>query len=281
MKTPRWLVGLDIDETQIPERSNPHYFPGEQQVMGNLQASLNGLRQDGKAVVVHVSNGMRHLFDQVESILAAPDYITCSASTAIYKKTEQGWELDEGFQNLIESCHYDTAVAEQAVAKYAMLKQTGPEHQTALKRSYIFDNISLSKAERLKTFDKLQAEFSDHPGMKAFYVEGKMDENGMVDAKGPFATIDILPIVCTKGECIKYLAEKEGIDAGHIVVSGNGDNDISMFKREFRTIAVGNAQSLLKAHSQELASQDPVGHIIANGTRSEAVLEGLRHFGVL
>jgi hydroxymethylpyrimidine pyrophosphatase-like HAD family hydrolase len=271
----RWLIGLDIDETQIPERTHPQPFEGENESIKALQGHLNALRDRKKAVIVHVTNGMRHMFDKVAPFLAEPDYLACNASTEIYKNNDGQWELDAGFQALIEDCHYDPAYAEEIAGEYEALKQTGPEHQTSLKRSFYFHDFTMTRGERLATFTRLKEALSERPGMTAFYVEGKMDTNGLVDPKGPHATIDILPVVCTKGGIIDYLARREEIPAKRVVTAGNGDNDISMMRHEFNTITVGNAQAQLKAHSRSLAAVVPERHLMPAGIRSASVLAGL------
>ncbi len=278
---PAWLIGLDIDETQIPERTNPHYFDGEADAIENLKRTLDKIRSDGAGKIVHVTNGMMHLYEQVADKLAVPDYLTCNASTRIYKRTDGGMELDQDFEAALRACGYDPLLAEENAARFPALEQSGPEHQTAYKRSFLMTDTSLNVAWRQRIYTELAALYKDQPGTSVFYVEGKTDINGFIDPAGPFPTIDIVPRLCTKGECLRFIARKEGILADHVLVSGNGDNDISMFRNEFRSVAVGNAQKKLMDHAQKLSHINPSQHYIARGTRSAAVLEGLRHFGLV
>jgi len=276
----RWLIALDIDETQLEERSNPHSFEGEKESIRILRDSLNEIKKNQNIVIAHISNGMRSLFDKVEHKLANADYLTSNASTCIYHKSSLGWNLEINYQTLIHSSGYLPHFAEHIASQCSFLEQTGPEHQTLFKRSFRFSDLSLSKQERINIFNALQHNILKYPGMKAFYVEGKMDEKGYIDSAGPYAIIDILPSMCTKDQCIKYIKEKENINSNCIIVAGNGDNDISMFQPEYFTIAVGNAQPILKNHSLNLASVDAKRHIISEGVRSAGVLEGLHHFNI-
>lgn len=278
---PTWLIALDIDETQIPERTNPHYFDGENDSIQALKTSLETIRKDGKGIVVHVTNGMLHLYQAVADTLATSDYVTCNASTCIYKRTGNDLVPDPDFQAALQTCLYDPILAEKNAAQFPALTPSSPEHQTEYKRSFQMLDINLSFDERQNIFNELADLYKDEPGTAVFYVEGKMDENGKTDPQGPFPTIDILPFLCTKGECLKFIAAKEGIAPDRVLVCGNGDNDISMFRNEFHSVAVGNAQKKLMDHAAGLSRTNPAHHYIAQGTRSHAVLEGLRHFGII
>ncbi|MES2207642.1 MAG: HAD family hydrolase [Pseudomonadota bacterium] len=277
----RWLIALDIDETQIEERSNPHSFEGEEETIQELRDSLNKIKMHQSIIIAHISNGMHSLFDAVEHKLANADYLTANASTCIYHKSNSGWSLEENYQELIHASGYQTIIAEHIADEFLLLEQTGAEHQTHFKRSFTFKDLSLSKEERLNIFDALQNKVVHYSGMKAFYVEGKLNDKGFVDSAGPYAVIDILPSMCTKNECINYIIKKENINSHNVIVAGNGDNDISMFQPEYFTIAVANAQSSLKRHSLHLADINAKRHIISKGIRSAGVLEGLRYFNIL
>ncbi len=86
---------------------------------------------------------------------------------------------------------------------------------------------------------------------------------------------DVIPPEAGKGAATLHLAERLGLKAENVVVSGDSGNDLSMFRVAPSGIAVGNARpELVRALPEGTFYHARAGH--AGG-----VLEGLRHYGVL
>lgn len=276
------LIGFDIDGTQIGERTRETaYFEGELSSIRTLKSELESLRAQGKIKIAHVTNGMFDLYQQVADTLAIPDYVTCDASTRIYQNTPSGLVLDRDFDKALKSSRYDPDLAERRAALFPQLQQSGKEHQTEYKRSFLIRDPTLSVSDRHDIHRRIADLYLDEPGTSVFYVEGEMDAQGRISPEGPFPTIDIVPRLCTKGECLTFIARKEGLTPDRILAGGNGDNDISMFMEQSRSIAVGNSQEKLLTHAWNLSGRAPGNHFVAPGHRSDGLRQGLRHFGLI
>lgn len=94
----------------------------------------------------------------------------------------------------------------------------------------------------------------------------------------PYAMLDIASPLANKGEAVGYLREERGVDHDHLIIAGDGGNDISMMRDPFgrddgrRAIVVGPDAGLRQAASglSNAILQDP------NEDCSLGVLDGLR-----
>lgn len=275
--TERTLLVFDIDGTQLPERKNPIYEEGERAAVVELKYTLDDLAMHGDVVIAHVSNGMYHLFEPVSSQLAIPHYLSCNASTEIYKNKNGNLVIDNEFNEEVRACDFDPEFATELINPFGKyISSSGPEHQTSLKSSFTF-HAGVTLAERQNIFRILRDKtLTQKSGTGVFYVEGGPHPND------PRAVIDFLPKICTKSGVIDHLLKVTGIPAENVLVAGNGDNDISMFRAEFMGIAVANAQDALKDHVRKIqAFQGSDRHVIAEGNRSKGLLEGLRYFKII
>jgi len=87
--------------------------------------------------------------------------------------------------------------------------------------------------------------------------------------------LDALPIRCSKGQAIRWVAQRWGIDLESIVVAGDSGNDRDMLTGVMPAIVVGNA-------SPELAdlAELPTVHF-SQAPHAAGILEGLRGRGLL
>lgn len=94
----------------------------------------------------------------------------------------------------------------------------------------------------------------------------------------PYAMLDIASPLANKGEAVDYLRDQEGVTRDHLIIAGDGGNDISMMRDPLgrddgrRVIVVGPDAGLRKAGSglSHAILQDP------DGDCSLGVLNGLR-----
>jgi len=87
--------------------------------------------------------------------------------------------------------------------------------------------------------------------------------------------LDALPIRCSKGLAIRWVAQRWGIDLESIVVAGDSGNDRDMLTGATPAIVVGN-------HAAEIADLvDRASTYFAERSHAAGILEGLRAHGFL
>lgn len=76
--------------------------------------------------------------------------------------------------------------------------------------------------------------------------------------------IEIAPFGITKGQTLKRFMEEEGICEDEVMVFGDGENDVDMFRQVKYSIAMGNAAEYVKEHAWNVtASNDEDGLVKA------------------
>ena len=85
--------------------------------------------------------------------------------------------------------------------------------------------------------------------------------------------LDVLPAGVNKGSAARYVVESLGIQREHIIVCGDSENDLSMFRHGFRGVVVGNAHEELRSLNDENVHQAKQGY-------AAGVLEGLERWSV-
>jgi sucrose-phosphate synthase len=108
-------------------------------------------------------------------------------------------------------------------------------------------------------------------------VERAITEAGLkatvITSHGRF--LDVLPHRASKGQAVRFLAQKWGLDPRHVAVAGDSGNDEEMLRGPYRGIVVGN-------HAPEIAHlKGRRGIYFARGAFAAGVLEGLEHWGFL
>ncbi len=87
--------------------------------------------------------------------------------------------------------------------------------------------------------------------------------------------LDVLPIRCSKGMALRWVAQRWGIDLANIVVAGDSGNDRDLLTGATPAVVVGN-------HAEEIAdlAETPLVYF-AQAPHAGGILEGLREFGLL
>lgn len=236
----RWLLVSDVDDTLL----------GDDEALARLARAFSE-SSDRLVVAYNSSRPCTSLRQSLEknSVLPTPDYLIGAMGTEI-QKGESGEPLTDYTKYLGQDWHRDQIAA---LMEDMGFQPHPDEYQTPLKASYDVPNEEAYRrvVERLKDAD-LKA--------KVIYSGDK--------------NLDIIPPRAGKGNVIKYLCQRLGIQGNHVVVAGDSGNDLQMFKSPYRGIVVGNADSDLKAKKG-----DNIYH--ANATHAAGVLEGLRYWGVL
>lgn len=66
--------------------------------------------------------------------------------------------------------------------------------------------------------------------------------------------IEIAPKGITKGKALKRYMEQEGIQSDEVLVFGDGENDVDMFRQVKYSVAVGNAADFVKARAYRVTT---------------------------
>lgn len=268
----RFMIVCDIDGTQLDEAiHHSRYSNSDLEKIFSLRERLENLKKQG-AVIVHATNRMFHLYEETSHLLATPNYLGCSASTCVYKKTEDGIFIpSDKYTDMLAASGFSRDLCVQHGLEFSdALVLSGAEHQTDTKISFLFkENVSLE--EKNAIFRALQSRSKD--GTSVSMVEDRDTH-----------IIDFLPSMANKGSVVHHIAQIEGIHPDNIYVFGNANNDMSMFKHYLNCCAVGNASNSLKNHVKSLRedfNDKKEKYIIAPTHNALGVLHGLQHFGLI
>ena len=182
------------------------------------------------------------------------DVCVCMVGTDIYFRTDGEYRLDPEWHEIIAR-DWDKAVVEQILSSIPHTQMQDQQWQSPFKSSYYLE-------ERV---EEGLAEI--HAQLERARVQAKV-----VYSAGKF--LDLLPIRSGKGEAVRYVAQRCGVQPEHVVTSGDTGNDLDMMRPElgFRSIAVGNAAAELKSF------QAPnVFH--AQASFAAGIQEGLEAYG--
>ena len=95
----------------------------------------------------------------------------------------------------------------------------------------------------------------------------------LVFSRGRF--LDVLPIRCSKGNAVRWVANRWGFENEHVLVAGDSGNDEKMLLGQMPAVVVGN-------HAPELEKLRGLPQIyFAEGRAAHGILEGIRAFGFL
>jgi len=118
----------------------------------------------------------------------------------------------------------------------------------------------------------------DNANARLAEIENKLATEGL-RAKIVYSAdrfLDLLPHRSGKGEAVRYLAKRLGVDPANVITAGDTGNDLDMMRPElgFRAIAVGNA-------APELQAYRPPNVYHATADHAAGIEEGLQHYGWL
>jgi len=178
----------------------------------------------------------------------------CMVGTDIHFLTEHGYQLDQAWHSVISE-GWDKEAVERILSGIPEAFMQDAQWQSPFKSSYYLED---KVEEGLKKINQ-QLECAGLCA-KVVYSAGKF--------------LDLLPIRSGKGEAVKFVAQKLGVEPCDVVTCGDTGNDIDMMRTElgFRSITVGNATSELKAFKSER-----VYH--AKNNFAAGIQEGLEAYG--
>jgi sucrose-phosphate synthase len=85
--------------------------------------------------------------------------------------------------------------------------------------------------------------------------------------------LDVLPYHASKGYAVRYLKNRWGLAAQHVLVAGDSGNDAEMLRMADCGVVVAN-------YSRELRTlRGREGIYFARSGYARGILEGIRHFG--
>lgn len=182
--------------------------------------------------------------------LPDPEVIVCGVGTEIRYGPER--LPDRGYMRHLNARWEPDDVWE--VVTSLGLEPQPEENQTRLKLSFY-----LEEEERLRK------------------VEAALDERGLrratIWSHGRF--LDVLPHRAGKGNAIRYMAHRWGVDPRCIAVAGDSGNDADMLRGRFAGIVVGD-------HDAELEPLRGSRRIyFADAPHVHGILEGLREYGMV
>lgn len=264
MSITRSLLASDLDGTLIPLERNA-------QRLREVAEFVDAVDQSVNLILAYVTG--RHLSlareGTAEIGLPEPKWFVCDVGTSVYRKTDDGYEPDEGYREAMKAAFGGLSGADVRAAIGAVegLELQEEEKQSEFKVSYYTE------------------------GRPEPYVEGvqaKLDAAGakvnVIASHDPLTDrglLDLLPAGIAKDYAVRYLHDHSGVDERHLVYAGDSGNDRAAMLTGFRVIVVGNAdESLKKDLGIEAVAQGIAEKIyFAHEKYAKGVLEGLRHFG--
>ncbi len=239
------LLATDLDGT----------FIGDDAAALELWADL-----DAAGIQVAFSTG-RHLesiLDFVEELGTPRRPVACVAmvGTEVWFRHGEGFRRDQSYTDAIAG-GWDIDRVSELVDRELDAELQPAEWQTEVKRSWFVAPGSAAAVDEL-----------------ARALEGHSLGVKLIHSGDRF--LDALPARAGKGEAVRHVAERLGVEADNVVTSGDTGNDLDMMRPElgFRSIVVGNAAPELKAFEG--------AHVFhARAHFAAGIEEGLVHHGWL
>lgn len=264
MSITRSLLASDLDGTLIPLERDARRLREAEEFVSAVEREVN-LR------LAYVTG--RHLSLAREGIaeigLPEPSWFVCDVGTSVFRRTERGFEPDEGYREAMRAAFGGLSGADIRAAIGAVdgLELQEEEKQGEFKVSYYSEGRPEPYLERVQS--RL-----DEAGAKANLIAS----HDPVTGRG---LLDLLPAGIAKDYAVRYLHDHSGVDEEHLVYAGDSGNDRAAMLTGFKVIVVGNAdESLKKDLGIEAVGQGLAEKIyFAKRKYASGVLEGLRHFG--
>ena len=184
--------------------------------------------------------------------LLYPDAVISSTGADIYVRNGDIYEKDIRWNEIIDSDGWDIQKVRSLLDGFpGMASQTA---RNSYKASY---NMGMT-------------------GQKALIaaVTDIIKKNGIgakiIASHGMY--LDVLPKKCDKGEAALYLVNRLNISAQDVIVAGDSENDVDLFRKFRHGIIVGNAHHAMK---QLLKGGD---FYEAQNHAAAGLLEGLKHY---
>lgn len=252
----RWLIGLDIDGTVLTDRG---------ELDPRVAAEIARVRDLGHEVMLSTGRSVSMTLPVVDRLAISPAYVV-SANGAIVMRRDAaapiGYVRDR-VQTFDPSDVLTTIRGHLHDASYAVEDPEGrfrftgrfPEGALAADRLQVeFDELLGAPATRVVVLSP------DHAVEDFLEVVERMGLHKVSYNIGWTAWLDIAPDGVHKGTGMEYVREKLGIAREHVLVIGDGRNDIDMFHWAASgggvAVAMGQAPDEVRAASTDVTGTD-------------------------
>ncbi|MDT0180805.1 HAD-IIB family hydrolase [Microbacterium sp. ARD31] len=259
----RLLIALDVDGTILLEDES--YSPGVVDAIADAQRA-------GHEVMLATGRsweGTRHI---LEGLALTPEYVVCSNGAVILRRTGPAGtrEYERFHTEQFDASEVLTLLRDHLPsARYMVELPDG-------RRLYTddMDEWNVSRADRVP-FEDLSAQ----PVSRVVVVSEEGTDQDFVDlvsriglnevsyAVGWSAWLDIAPQGVDKATGLEKVRDWLGIDPAHVVVIGDGRNDIGMFRwaraNGGRAIAMGQGPDEVTSEASELTASVTEGGVTA------------------
>ncbi len=225
---------------------------GDQEGLKAFNAYLGTLK--GRVFIVYASGRSYEEFLNALEYegLMQPDAVIASTGADIYVRKGNGYERDLKWPCIIDSDGWDVDKVRSVLDALPGLKSQSARN--GYKASYYMD---IDRQKELEiTAGRLMKE--NRIGVKIIASHG--------------IYLDVLPKKCDKGEAAVYLIKSLGLDSGEVIVAGDSENDVDLFRKFKHGIIVGNAHAAMK---RLLAGHD---FYEAKMAAAAGLLEGLKYY---
>ncbi|MGQ7845935.1 HAD-IIB family hydrolase [Granulosicoccus sp. 3-233] len=270
------LLCTDLDRTLVPN--------GEQPESALARPVLWHLLRSHDMILAYVSG--RDLDRVLQAIeehdLQIPDVIVADVGTSIYVSGERGWQLHDGWHDLIgrDWNGYDSPGIGESLGSFTQMEAQEADRQTRYKRSYYLPRDLDASALGQQLESHLQG-----LGVRASLVFSDDPEKNV-------QLLDILPVHATKREAIEHVRQMQGLANEACLFSGDSGNDVTALASQLPSVTVKNADQPTREAVRKLAEtngtldnsyQAEGGLALAdgqalNGNYAAGIVEGLVYF---
>jgi Cof subfamily protein (haloacid dehalogenase superfamily) len=221
----RWLIGLDIDGTVLRE---------DGELDAHVAAEIRRVRDLGHEIMPATGRSVSMTLPVVDRVGISPAYAVCANGAIVMRRDKEapvGWVRDrvETFDptdvltTIREHLEGASFAVEDAEGRFRF---TGPFPEGALAA----DRLQVEFDELLETPTTRVVVLSPGHAVEDFLqVVERMGLHKVSYNVGWTAWLDIAPDGVNKGTGMEYVREKLGIRREHVMVMGDGRNDIDMF----------------------------------------------------
>lgn len=252
----RWLIGLDIDGTVLTE---------DGELDPRVASEIQRVRDLGHEVMLSTGRSVSMTLPVVDRLGITPAYAVCANGAIVMRRDKEapiGWVRDrvETFdpREVLTTIHGHLAGASFAVEDAeGMFRFTGPFPEGALAAGRLqveFEELLEAPATRVVVLSP------GHAIEDFLQVVERMGLHKVSYNVGWTAWLDIAPDGVNKGTGMEYVRERLSIARDHVLVIGDGRNDIDMFEWAASgggaAIAMGQAPDEVRAVSTDVTGTD-------------------------
>jgi HAD superfamily hydrolase (TIGR01484 family) len=276
-----WLLIADFDNTQV-KTSGQKVQPSSELPYSFL---LKNMAEEGKIPLVHCTGrSPKHIFRDIlnrgDSSFPAPH--AAKARAILASVGTEAFELDDEtgqyveLEGLINPDAAEFFTSHYEVLKDALRSVEGLELQSDAHLGKYKISAWKQKGSE-KSNDELLA------GVKASLEAHDVKESDIsitASMQAKFA-VDITPAGATKGNAVRFIADRYDVPLSKVVVAGDSINDEAMMLvDDVNIILPGNAQDILvKSILEKVEGQSRI--FKAESSYAKGVFEGLEHYGMI